>query len=395
MFKKAFILGCIYCGMNTAGYAQLVNNGQVISVSPGGMLYVSGDYKHTGGSVTNQGVIRVDGDWTNNSTSSVFAKNSKGSILFSGSDQIIGGTEKTIFPDMVLAGNGTKTLAQNTDTYGSLKLNDRELRINQHTFTVLSTSPDAITRTTGYVSTNMKGVLKRRTAQMGSYLFPFGSSVLYRPVVVEPLAVGADSFSGTFNVTDPTISGYDRTTKRKDLSSIFDKYYYTLSHDDGTTPTDVKFYLNTNEGDYKQLVNWGSSHVWEKAAPSFSTDAVLGDGLNRFLLYKSLQSFKETPFSFANTESEFNPLTIFNAFSPDGDGKNDTWLIKNIDFFPNNELKIFNRWGSEVYKSKSYSSINAWDGGNLQSGTYFYVLNVEIGGEKKSYKGFITMIKKD
>jgi len=70
-------------------------------------------------------------------------------------------------------------------------------------------------------------------------------------------------------------------------------------------------------------------------------------------------------------------LTIYDAFSPNGDGKNDVWHIRNIEYYPNCSVKIFNTWGIAVFSSKGYGV--PWDGkynGNeLPSGTYYYVLN--------------------
>lgn len=76
-------------------------------------------------------------------------------------------------------------------------------------------------------------------------------------------------------------------------------------------------------------------------------------------------------------------LDIPNGFSPDGDGINDFFVIRGIEKIPNNNLKIFNRWGTLVYERDGYQ--NNWDGtsesrynieGNeLPSGTYYYVLD--------------------
>ncbi|MDD2412851.1 MAG: gliding motility-associated C-terminal domain-containing protein, partial [Bacteroidales bacterium] len=84
-------------------------------------------------------------------------------------------------------------------------------------------------------------------------------------------------------------------------------------------------------------------------------------------------------------------LDIPNVFSPNGDGINDTWVIKNLELHPENELVIINRWGNEVYTQKSYK--NDWDGTQLNEGTYFYVLKVNMCNEERKLSGYLTIIK--
>ena len=82
------------------------------------------------------------------------------------------------------------------------------------------------------------------------------------------------------------------------------------------------------------------------------------------------------------------PLFIPQLLSPNGDGKNDVWVILNLDNYPNNLVKIFNRWGNQVYISNPY--LNDWDGksnaalsigaGILPAGTYFYVIDLHGDG---------------
>ena len=83
-----------------------------------------------------------------------------------------------------------------------------------------------------------------------------------------------------------------------------------------------------------------------------------------------------------------NTIASPNGFSPNGDGVNDTWVIKNLELYPDNELIIFNRWGNEVFSVKGYR--NDWSGdsnskftiGNgLPVGTYFYVLKIRYKGQ--------------
>lgn len=91
------------------------------------------------------------------------------------------------------------------------------------------------------------------------------------------------------------------------------------------------------------------------------------------------------------------------GFSPNGDGINETFLVK-IANVNSAKLFIFNRWGNEVFKTenKNSSSLSSteliWDGrykGQLMpSGTYFYIVETEtVNGENKNYRGFVVLVK--
>jgi len=81
-------------------------------------------------------------------------------------------------------------------------------------------------------------------------------------------------------------------------------------------------------------------------------------------------------------------LKIYNEFSPNDDGQNDTFYIDCITQYPDNQLEIFNRWGNLVYFKKGYD--NTWDGKadgsakTLPEGTYFYILDLGDGSPKTS-----------
>ena len=72
------------------------------------------------------------------------------------------------------------------------------------------------------------------------------------------------------------------------------------------------------------------------------------------------------------------PIVVFTAFSPNGDGTNDTWTLKGIERFPNCQVEVFDRWGQSIFKSVSYAK--PWDGTNdgkyLPTGAYFYVIEL-------------------
>ncbi|WEK20473.1 MAG: YDG domain-containing protein [Candidatus Pedobacter colombiensis] len=92
---------------------------------------------------------------------------------------------------------------------------------------------------------------------------------------------------------------------------------------------------------------------------------------------------------------DYVKIKATNIMSPDGDGINDKWVIDNIDFYPNNEVKIFDKSGRFIYGKKGYD--NSWDatlnGLPLAEGTYYYV--IDFGTNKPSVKGFITIVRKE
>lgn len=91
-------------------------------------------------------------------------------------------------------------------------------------------------------------------------------------------------------------------------------------------------------------------------------------------------------------QKEISGLRIPNAFTPNGDGKNDTFYIQNLESFESNEVTIINRWGSTVYHSNRYQ--NDWTALGLADGTYFYIVKVKNGTSGwQDYKGYVTVIR--
>ncbi len=85
-------------------------------------------------------------------------------------------------------------------------------------------------------------------------------------------------------------------------------------------------------------------------------------------------------------------LIIADLLTPNGDGQNDTWKVKETQYIDGCTVSIYNRWGQKVYETTSYQ--NEWDGTkdgkNLPDGSYFYV--IECDGEV-TYKGPVTLMR--
>ena len=91
-------------------------------------------------------------------------------------------------------------------------------------------------------------------------------------------------------------------------------------------------------------------------------------------------------------------VKVYNAVSPDGDGKNDVFYLEGIECFPDNTVEIFNRWGAKVFETRGYdNSSNVFRGHSegkntisrneaLPTGTYFYILRYDFTADGNQHE---------
>jgi len=90
----------------------------------------------------------------------------------------------------------------------------------------------------------------------------------------------------------------------------------------------------------------------------------------------------------------FGCVEIPQIITPNNDGFNDEWRIRNIDLYPEAEILVYTRWGKLVYKSRNISA-DPWDGrfnGRLMpTDSYHYILYLNDGSKPRS--GVISIIR--
>jgi gliding motility-associated-like protein len=111
----------------------------------------------------------------------------------------------------------------------------------------------------------------------------------------------------------------------------------------------------------------------------------------------SIVTVTGTASGLCNTESasfQFIPdpcfILIPNVFTPGNDSLNNKFEIVGLENYDNTQLYVYNRWGGEVYSSDDYE--NDWQPGEIEEGTYYYVLILPFGTETER-KGYITIIR--
>ena len=87
-------------------------------------------------------------------------------------------------------------------------------------------------------------------------------------------------------------------------------------------------------------------------------------------------------------------LVPANIVTPNGDGVNDKWVIPNIDMYPDNEVKVFDKSGRVVFTKRGYN--NEWDGtfnGNkLKEDAYLYIIKFNKDGVLP-IRGYVTIVR--
>jgi gliding motility-associated-like protein len=139
------------------------------------------------------------------------------------------------------------------------------------------------------------------------------------------------------------------------------------------TTTNSKVQMGTGTGTYSQTVT-----------------ALLPNTLYYFRAYAT--NSVGTAYGIDSTFKTLEATVLYNAFSPDGDGINDNWVIENAADLNEHEIVVFNIFGQEVFHQTGYT--NAWDGkidGNpVPSGEYYYL----IKGSKINTKGALLIKNK-
>ena len=169
--------------------------------------------------------------------------------------------------------------------------------------------------------------------------------------------------------------------------------------------------------DGTDIINYCSSipaHITVSLSEKFLEDDCDGDGI---VNEKEIGPSPKAPFDFNgndipdyletnnHTESE-DDLEIFKSLTPNGNGENDVFVIRNINLYPKNTVTVFNRWGVIVYEEEGYGNNDKFfrgysdgrctmkKGVELPIGAYFYqVRYTNNQGIEKSRTGYLFINK--
>lgn len=231
------------------------------------------------------------------------------------------------------------------------------------------------------------------------FRFPVGNKGVFQPLQIDGFS-GADHFDiGYFQQVHPS------TNKSSNIKGISKTHYWGLRDPKGNG----RLYLSWNPASsINQLLNLFSNSdialqwltiggfdgkTWQPIASELS-DSSINDERSNSAMGGTIQSQGNVDFSkyqaftlmiYDSPESS-DAMEIYQVITPNGDGKNDTWIVTGIEAYPNANVSVYNRWGEEVF-SKSGGYTNDWDGKfknktkTLPTGPYFFVMDLNNNGK--------------
>ncbi|WP_452225771.1 gliding motility-associated C-terminal domain-containing protein [Lacinutrix cladophorae] len=233
-----------------------------------------------------------------------------------------------------------------------------------------------------------------------SFIFPIGDDNKLRPLIT-PLQTNNPKFKAAYFNEDPNfpstfVESFDTNNSEGIINTISTEEFWDFN---GTQETQVTLTwdsdsdINTLVDDLLNLrvVGWSTTeNQWKDLGNvDFTGNQNEGTITSTYFIPNAYEII--TFGSLIGSDG----ITVYNGISPNGDGKNDVFVIEGVALFKNT-LKIFNRWGRVVYDVENYQ--NDWNGytnkkvligsnKKLPVGTYFYVLN--LPEEDKEYAGWL------
>lgn len=376
-YAKSFVLiaCCLLASIQVAAQTIFHNDGNVVHLSPGAVVFVQGGVNNLNdGILQNGGTFHFSADWTSNTAVSDDADALPGEFVLEGLRQNITGTGNVALPTVRLTDRVERIVQRGTDASiaGEFHINDAEWATQSRLLTVTNADPDAITREEGYVSSDsIGGYLVRHTDRLEPYVFPVGSNgeihltteERFRPVYLMPVVPGEANFAVRFaNVKasdDRTDGGrgFDLTNRGPVLNSINEKYYYMIDRTAGELAVDISLYYPLADGRFSTIAQVQDDGVWQDANAEVNINAappLYTEAFDRVATASAHDDFSQPVFTQADADQDDDGVPNRYDLDADNDG------IANIDEVPSNPYADEDGDGLFDYVDPDFSGCGAF-----------------------------------
>lgn len=380
--KIKFFIGLILISAFIDATAQnvTINTGTTLSITSG-TSFTIGNALTNNGTLVNNGSILIGGQWINNGTYTP----GTGAITFNSTApvQVINHNAQA-FNTLTISGGGVKQFLADIIINDELILTDGVLESSNNAKISFGTSA---TLSGGSDASHIKGTVQR--LGQGDLLFPIGNGTIYLPVELINAGSGTNAAFTLREISNEVL------TRDNLLASISDQRYWELSLQGGNlSQSRIKLPSNTEAFSSLDGVVVAGSAAALGPYTSLGSSDFTGTPTSGSVLSEGAPTVAFYALAAVNSD---NSITVFNAVSVFEDGKNDYLQILNIEQHPDNEVRIFNRWGDSVFQMKGYNNSDQdkrfnglSDAGNvLPSGTYFY--SIKLGDGSEATTGYLHL----
>lgn len=409
-------------GFSTTALSQetsssIVNEG-VISVSTGDLVSFDGRFDNTDkGEVINDGVVLYFDDfinngyygWTKNKTSS------KAIFITDVTDKIkkLQGNALSSFYNVEFKSPTKKTafaLENNIDVYGTVDFQEGIVKVDSLLNSATGLSNGMFSFQQGSKTANVDNLshIEGQIEKIGNEIFeyPSGDKGLYRPARISAPENIKDVFVAQYVLKDTNFFK-TRPNSGGIIKTLNEQEYWIINKGNHTT-SDVLLTLSWDHSTTDAAILKDLEHElhivrWDETSGSWvDQGGVIDVNLQEITTPIAVSGYGYfTLARMAIGTNEESIVEVYNLVTAGNDGKNDYFLIKNINQYPNNSVEIYNRWGVKVYETKNYDSVNnvfrgysegrtsLGKGEKLPTGTYYYMLTYD-----KSDSNGTTAVKK-
>lgn len=226
--------------------------------------------------------------------------------------------------------------------------------------------------------------------------------------IIREIPSATDLCSGQIFATTTDSIYYNTNGTRQITWTYEDDNGNTISQEQTVIVSNEKPVANTQNQTYRITVTTGNSETVTITPADIDNGSYDDCGIDSLYLDKTVftaddEGENEVNLTVTddsgNSDTKSAIVTIIldyllefpNLITPDGNGKNDYWVVNGIQDLEGYTLTIYNKLGEVVYESNNYD--NTWDatynGQVLPNGTYYYTFNLG----KVLYSGFISVIR--
>jgi gliding motility-associated-like protein len=374
MRKNIFIV-VLLIGHHVIVAQGFYNKGALVSLAPQTVFVVPDSLVNTG-TLTNNGDIRISGAWINTGTydagTGLINFNSNVPQVINHNDQSVG--------RLTISGGGEKQFLANITIESELVLQDGIL-VSGNNAKIIFAAGSIVTGASNI--SYVRGPVEHHGT--GNWLFPIGNNSSYLPVEISNVTLAA---------ARATISLHELTagqtlTGDVELARLSTKRYWQLALGGGNIDlSKIKLPLSAEE-DVADNLNELVVAASDNATTSYRSLGQLAS--TGTLTSGSVTSERSPTFAFFTVAGllQERGIEVYNGVSSNADGVNDFMHVRNIEFYPDSKVEIFNRWGDRVFvisgydnNQKNFRGASSVTGDKLPAGTYFYSIDLKDGSKR-------------